>query len=156
LFIICIIGLGECFATNGNFNESLFDYKVCMVQQPVFIVKTFQHIDEGAITPTKMHRMVFCFSHRNCSSNFPHQHNNIWTLSGGPWRLPPIFLRHENSALGNIPPKGLDLTAYSKLNCVCIWIPSMRILSFVTPNLRAGYGWSFPPYSSNLNVCDYF
>jgi hypothetical protein len=25
----------------------------------------------------------------------------------------PFLLRHENSALGNIPPKGLDLTAYS-------------------------------------------
>lgn len=32
----------------------------------------------------------------------------------------------------------------------------MRILSFVTPNLRVGYGWSFPPHSSNLNVCDCF
>lgn len=34
-----------------------------MLQQPVFIVKTLKHINEGATTPEEMHSMVFCFSH---------------------------------------------------------------------------------------------
>jgi hypothetical protein len=51
-----------------------------MLQQPAFIVKTFEHINEGSITPEKMHSMVFYYSNGNCQSNFPHQHNDIWTL----------------------------------------------------------------------------